>query len=178
MVGQDFTDILLPEIKNYKTIRSFKEEPVDDNIINSILEAGRRAPSAKNRQPWRFVYIKDQGVKDRLQAAAYGQEHIGEASFVVAIGTTNVDYKMPNGQLSYPIDLSFAASFMIMQATSTGVGSCVVTTYNEAEVNEILTVPYKMRIVMLISFGYPKDEQPERLLERKPLNTITSQKHW
>ncbi len=178
MIGQDSKDIMLPAIESYRTVRKFSDRKVEEDIINSILDAGRRAPSAKNRQPWRFVLIDDDKVKGRLEAAAYGQDHIGGAAFIVALGTTNVDYRMPNGQLSYPVDLSFAASYMVIQASECKVGSCIVTTYDEMEVKEILTVPYSMRIVMLIAFGYPEDDSPRTVTERKPLASIMSHNHW
>ncbi|HAK45708.1 MAG TPA: nitroreductase [Spirochaeta sp.] len=179
MVGQDLKNGLLPAIENYRTIRLFSDEAVSDEIIESILEAGRRAPSAKNRQPWRFVLITNGDVKKRLESAAYGQEQVSSSSFIVAIGTTNVDYRMPNGQLSYPVDLSFAASFMLIQAGAKELGSCVITTYDELEVKEILTVPYSMRIVMMIAFGHPAEELgPKTITNRKALSDIMSRNHW
>lgn len=179
MVGQDLKNGLLPEIDNYRTVRAFNGEEISDDLITPILEAGRRAPSAKNRQPWRFVLITSDDIKSRLESAAYGQEQVGSASFIIAVGTTNVDYRMPNGQLSYPVDLSFAASFMLMQASAEKIGSCVITTYDELEVKEILTVPYSMRIVMMISFGYPSGELgPKCITDRKALSDITSRNHW
>jgi nitroreductase len=178
MVRQDLKIDILPAISEFKTVRNFTDQVVSEDQITAILEAGRIAPSAKNRQPWRFVVITDKAIKKRLESAAYGQEHIGNAPVVIALGTTNVDYRMPNGQLSYPIDLSFAASFMIMQAQSAGLGSCVVTTYDEAEVKEILTVPYSMRIVMLITIGYEDSADRENLRDRKGLSSIISRNHW
>ena len=178
MVRQDLKMNLLPAISSYKTVRTFSDQPVDEEIINSILEAGRCAPSAKNRQPWRFVVITDENIRMRLESAAYGQEHVGSAPVVIALGTTNVDYRMPNGQLSYPIDLSFAASFMLLQAQSSGLGSCVVTTYDEAEVKDILTVPYSMRVVMLIAVGYPAEPSDTSVRNRKGLSSIISRNHW
>ncbi len=179
MVGQDLKNGLIPSIENFQSTRLFKNETVSEEIINTVLEAGRRAPSAKNRQPWRFVLITDDEIKARLETAAYGQEQVGAAPFLVALGTTNVDYRMPNGQISYPIDLSMAASFMVFQAAARDVGSCIITTYDELEVKEILTVPYSMRIVMLIAFGYAADEQKEKsVVNRKPLSAIMSRNHW
>ncbi|MBI9105747.1 MAG: nitroreductase family protein [Spirochaetales bacterium] len=178
MIRQDLKIDILPAISDYMTVRNFKDEMVSDDIINSILEAGRAAPSAKNRQAWRFVFITDEIVRKRLESAAYGQEHIGSAPVIMALGTTNVDYRMPNGQLSYPIDLSFAAAFMILQAQNAGLGSCVVTTYDEAEVKEILTVPYSMRIPMLIAMGYPENEDEAPVCNRKSLSSIISKNHW
>ena len=133
---------LLPEIARRVSIREYSDEPLENEQVERIMEAGRRAPSAKNRQAWRFVVVRDADMRKSLEAAAFGQEYIGQAPVTIALCTTNVEYKMPNGQWSYPIDLAFAASFMMLQAEHEGLGSCVVTTFKEEEVKNLLTVPY------------------------------------
>ncbi|MFW5743429.1 MAG: nitroreductase family protein, partial [Spirochaetota bacterium] len=113
---------LLPEIERRASVRSYTDEPVSQEALERILEAGRLAPSAKNRQSWRFVVVTDAGAREQIEDAAFGQEYVGKAPVVIAICTTNIEYKMPNGQLSYPIDLSIAASFMMLQATHEELG--------------------------------------------------------
>jgi len=166
----------IPEIEDRASVTEFEERPVDPEILKRILEAGRLAPSAKNRQPWRFVVTRDSSVKSRIHDAAYGQDHVGTAPVIISACTTNIDYRMPNGQLSYPIDISFAVSAMMHQAMSEKLGTCIVTTYNEAEMKEILTVPYSMRVVMMLLVGHPKDLGDKST--RKPLNQIVSYEHW
>ena len=175
-MGQGERMGLLPEIETRASIREYTDEPLSDEVLSRILEAGRLAPSAKNRQSWRFVVATDQRVRLRIQDAAFGQEYVGKAPAVIALCTTNIEYKMPNGQLSYPIDLSFAASFMMLQATHEGLGSCLVTTFREDEVKSILTVPYSMRVVMLLTVGHPS-EKTERL-QRLPIERLVSYNHW
>ena len=175
-MGQGDTMGLLPEIEQRISIRDYTEEPVSRDALTRILEAGRLAPSAKNRQSWRFVAITDSETRSGLQDAAFGQEYVGKAPVVIALCTTNIEYKMPNGQLSYPIDLSFAASFMMLQASHEGLGSCLVTTFREDDVKSILTVPYSMRVVMLLAVGHPASVG-ERL-QRLPLERIVSYNHW
>ena len=167
---------LLPEIERRRSVRKYTGKVIDRCELESIVEAGRLAPSAKNRQAWRFIVIDDQKVKERIQEAAFGQEHVGNAGAVIALCTTNVDYRMPNGQLSYGIDISIAASFMMLQAEHSGLGTCVMSTYDEQEVKNILTVPYSMRIPLLLLVGYPEERQ--RLLDRYPIERITSYNHW
>ena len=167
---------LLPEIERRASVRSYTDEPVPEEALERILEAGRLAPSAKNRQSWRFVVVTDAGARERIEDAAFGQEYVGKAPVVIALCTTNIEYKMPNGQLSYPIDLSIAASFMMLQATHEELGSCVVTTFREADVKSVLTVPYSMRVVMLLTVGHTSGT-PERL-QRLPLDRIVSYNHW
>jgi nitroreductase len=167
---------VIPQITQRQSIRSFSDRSIDRTVIERVLEAGRLAPSAKNRQPWRFIVVSDDDIRRRLQDAAFGQEHVGEARAIIAACTTNVDYRMPNGQYSYPIDLTVAVSFMMMQAESEQLGTCIVTTYDEGDVKEILTVPHLMKVVMLLLIGYPK-EKPFPA-QRKSLDRIVSWNHW
>jgi nitroreductase len=167
---------LLPEIFNRQSIRSFTSRPVEDDQIERILEAGRIAPSAKNRQPWRFVVITEESLRNRVTEAAFNQEHVGQAPVIIALCSTNIDYRMPNGQYSYPIDITFAASFMVLQAEHEGLGSCVITTFDEIEVKEMLTVPYSMKTVMLLLIGHPAEKTMKE--QRKSLDRISAFNHW
>jgi nitroreductase len=167
---------ILPEILARRTIRSYSSESVDKAALDRVLDSARLAPSAKNRQEWRFIVVQKKEIRARIQEASFGQEHVGSAPVIVAACTTNVDYRMPNGQLSYPMDLSFAACHMVLQATREGLGTSIVTTFDEQEIQEILTVPYSMRVVLLVLIGHA-DGTPEPA-PRKPLKRVVSLNHW
>jgi nitroreductase len=167
---------VMAEILNRRSVRSFLPQPIEKDSLERILEAGRLSPSAKNRQEWRFVVVQKKEIKDRIKEAAFGQEFVGQAAAVIAVCTTNIDYRMPNGQLAYPMDLAFAASFMMLQAVHEGLGTCCITTFDEQEVRDILTVPFSMRVVMLLLMGRA-ESQPEPSL-RKTLRQITARDHW
>lgn len=167
---------LLPEIQNRQSIRSFSPQPVEDAQLNRILEAGRIAPSAKNRQPWRFIVITEEGLRNKVKEAAFNQEHVGQAPVIIALCSTNIDYRMPNGQYSYPIDITFAASFMVIQAEHEGLGSCIITTFDETEIKELLTVPYSMKAVMLLLIGHTAEKSMKE--PRKALQRISAVNHW
>ncbi len=102
---------ILPVIENRVSYRHFGAERIKQNVIDNIINAGRLAPSAKNRQPWRFIVISQEKVKKILLEACYGAEVIENADKVIAVCTTNINYIMPNGQPSHPCDLTFATSF-------------------------------------------------------------------
>jgi nitroreductase len=159
-----------------KTIRQFNPTPVAKEIITGILEAGLKAPSAKNRQEWRFIVVQKEELRKQIQDAAFGQEYVGQAPLIITACTTNIDYRMPNGQLSYPMDLSFAVSFMTLQAVRAGLGTCCITTFDEQEVKEILSIPFSMRVVMLLLIGYT-DANPDPA-PRKPFKRSVSYDHW
>jgi nitroreductase len=167
---------LLPEIESRASVREYTDQPVPEEQLAGILEAGRLAPSAKNRQSWRFIVIEDQELRAKVADAAFGQEYVAQAPVIIALCTTNIEYRMPNGQLSYPIDLSIAASFMTLQAEHEGLGSCMVTTFREEEVKSLLTVPYSMRVVMLLTVGHPRGKP--RRGHRLPIDRIVSHEHW
>ncbi|ADK81999.1 nitroreductase family protein [Sediminispirochaeta smaragdinae] len=167
---------VLREIAERRTTTGFIDEVLDQETIDRILEAGRRAPSAKNRQPWRFIVVRSQAVREKLYDAAYQQDHVGEAPVIIALCSTNIDYRMPNGHDSYPMDIAIAASFMMVQAEAENVGSHALGTYNETLVKEILSVPYSMRVPLLLLLGKSRHRPP--LGERKPLSQIVAYDHW
>ena len=167
---------VLPEILQRRSIRAYTAEPVDKDQLERIVEAGRLAPSAKNRQEWRFVVIQKKEVRLKMMDAAFNQDYVGQAPVIIAVCTTNIDYRMPNGQPSYPVDLAFAASQMALQAVHEGLGTCCITTFDEQEVREILTMPFSMRVALLLLVGHA-DESPEPT-PRKTAKQITGKDHW
>jgi nitroreductase len=167
---------VLPEILRRRSIRAYTSQPLEKEQVERIIEAGRLAPSAKNRQEWRFVVIQKKETRMKIMEAAFNQDYVGQAPAIVAVCTTNIDYRMPNGQPSYPVDLAFAASHIVLQAVHEGLGTCCISTFDEQEVREILTVPFSMRVVLLILIGYA-DEMPESP-PRKTLKQVTGKDHW
>lgn len=167
---------VMPEILSRYSCRDFLDQALEADAVASILEAARLAPSAKNRQAWRFVAVTRKDMRDRIMEACYGQEHVGKAACIVACCTTNIDYKMPNGQLSYPVDLGLASGFIMLQAQHLGLGSCAITTFNEEQVKSVLTMPYLMKIVVLVAIGYPADTAPDR--QRLQSVRVVSENRW
>ncbi len=120
--------------------------------------------------------LQRRDIRERIREAAFGQEFVSQAPAIIALCTTNIDYRMPNGQLSYPMDLAFAASQMMLQAVHEGLATCAVTTFDEQEVREILTIPFSMRVALLLLLGHAADV-PEPT-PRKALKNISSRDHW
>ncbi len=167
---------VLPEILNRRSQRGFKAKAVEKSKLERILKSAQLAPSAKNRQEWRFVVVQKAALRKKIQEAAFGQEHVGRAPVIIAACTTNIHYRMPNGQVSYPIDIAFAASFMVLQATREDLGSCIITTFDEQEVKDLLSIPYSMKVVLLLLIGH-YETMPEPG-PRKTLKRIVSYDHW
>jgi len=167
---------VLKEISDWVTISNFKPDSIPQESLDRVVSAAQRAPSAKNRQPWRLVAVRKADVREKIYTAAYMEEHVGKAPVIIAVCTTNVDYKMPNGQLAYPIDIGISLAFMMVQARAEGLGAHTITTYDEERVRQILTVPYQMRVVALLLVGYAEETPLQR--ERRPLDQLLSYDHW
>ncbi len=170
-----FMDIL-EEIRNRSTVRSFDGGSIDPEVLDRILDAGRRAPSAKNRQAWRFIAIRQESAKKSLSDACYGDARLIDAGCVIAACTTNINYTMPNGQLSYPLDIAIAVSFMMLQAEHEGFGTSLLATYDEIAVKDQLTVPHAMRVVILLAIGHSSDKST--YTDRLPRERVISFDHW
>jgi nitroreductase len=84
------------------SVRVYRDTPVTDDEIRTVLELTGRAPSAFNLQPWRFIVVRDQAIKDQLQAAAYGQKQVGQAPVVIAMYADMEDTLAHLGEVVHP----------------------------------------------------------------------------
>jgi nitroreductase len=167
---------LFEVIEKRRSIRKYKPEPVANEDLKKILEAGRLAPSGGNRQPWSFIVVKEKEMKNALSIAANNQKFIADADMIItALGdpkSTKIQlpYKPSANRISYLQDPMIAVEHMILAATALGYGTCWIGAFNEDRVKEILNVPENLVIVALFPIGVP-DEKPS-LRPRKPLKEI------
>lgn len=145
--------------------RIFSDRQVPEEVVFKILEAGRLAGSAKNRQPWEFILVRD---RERLrELARYGNfaSHLSNASFAVAVVT-------PERYVQDRFDVGRAAQNMMLAAHFLGVGSCPITLHHEEGVKRFLNIPHELRPVVCLAFGYSAESKPRGRVVRKPLHQI------
>ncbi len=164
-------------IKKRKSIRSYKHKEVEEDKIKKIMDFARLAPSASNRQEWRFIVVKDKDKRKALSKAAKNQSFVEEAPVVIACCAETDNHVMACGQLCYPIDVAIAIDHIALCAVSLGLGTCWVGAFYEDEAKMILSVPEEIRIVELITLGYPEDGTVS-LKERLPLEDIVFKEDW
>jgi nitroreductase len=157
-------------IKQRRSIRAFEDRPIEEEKLLRVLEAARLAPSAKNRQEWRYVLVKDKDLRRRLAVACNNQYFIAEAPVVIVGCATMTDYVLTCGQPAYTIDVTISMDHMTLQAVEEGLGTCWIGAFQEDEVKELLNVPPEMRVVEVMPLGYPKFQPQSKL--RVALNKI------
>jgi nitroreductase len=160
-----------------KSVRAYDDREVPEDVLRRIFEAVRLAPSASNRQEWRFVVVRDPGVRKKLARAANAQEFVGQAPVVVACCAETDGHIMPCGQLSYPIDVAIAIDHLTLCAVAEGLGTCWIGAFDEGQVKEILGIPAEIRVVELMPLGYPRNPGPVSKF-RLPLAKILKWGRW
>ncbi|MGY5858404.1 MAG: nitroreductase family protein [Candidatus Thorarchaeota archaeon] len=155
-----------------KTIRKYKNESVSDDIVQNILEAGRRSPSATNAQPWHFIVVRDQTGKDACSYMGYNR-FTGSADFVVVGLYRKSEVVMEHLAV---MDVTIALQNMVTAAWVQGVGSCWIGAFDEAKLKQILNLPEDAKIVGLVPFGIPDHDPPKAA--KKPLDEIVHFDKW
>jgi nitroreductase len=158
-------------IKGRRSVRSYKDLAVENKEIEKVLEAGRLAPSANNRQEWKFIVVKDTETKKKLARAAMNQSFIGQAPVVLVACATESKAVMLCGHPTYAVDVSIAFAYMLLQAYELGLGTCWIGAFREDEVKSILGVPTHATVVALSPLGYPVTGPAAR--SRKRLDEIS-----
>jgi len=144
-------------IRARQSVRSYQKKSVEKQKITQLLEAARIAPSAGNRQEWRFIVVTEEEKRKKLARAAAGQSFVGEAPCVLVCCAQTDEHRMRCGQMCYPIDVAIAVDHITLRAVELGLGSCWIGAFSEDEVKKLLNIPEEIRVVELLTVGYPAE---------------------
>ncbi len=173
---------VMEAIQRRRSIRKFKPDPVPDEVIDQILEAARLAPSAHNRQPWRFQIVKSPVLKEKIfTEATLDNKQVHEAPVIIVCGSELLTY-VKGHSLSPPesdyfaadsedweeirqfipdaqLNTAIAVEHMVLAATTLGVGTCWVRRIRYGQLAKMLGWPRHIVVFALLLMGYP-DEDP------------------
>jgi len=142
-------------IKNRYSVRSFNDKKVDNNLIKQILEAGRIAPSAGNKQPT-IVYILNENNINNLDLAT--KYNFSKLNTFLICYDKDLSYKRGYDSLDFGCqDASIVITHMMLKITDLGLGSCWVGSFDTFKLKEILNLPDNIIPVALLPFGYLKE---------------------
>jgi nitroreductase len=162
---------LLTLLKTRRSIRRYKPDPVPEEMVEQLLEAGRWAPSASNRQPWEFIVVRDEAIRQQVaQHAAFyfiRWAHVGEAPLLIVLcgNARNPAYRRFLHE-----DVGLAGAQIMLQAKALGLGTCWIGALDRKAVAGILKIPDHVEIVGLLTVGFPAEDPPPP--PRKPLSEI------
>ena len=163
---------VLEAIETRRSIRKYKDVPVDDKTLDLVLGAARWAPSWSNSQCWRFIVVRDVGARAELAdaiGANRAQEAIREAPVVIVVCAElgKSGYRR-NGELAtdkgdwYMFDVALAMQNLVLAAHSLGLGTVHIGFFNAKKVADILEVPPGFCVVEMTPLGYPDENPPIR----------------
>ena len=161
-----------------RNVRRYRPEPVSGADLDRIAEAGRRAPSGKNRQPWDFVIVTDRAQLAELSTVWSGAGHIAAAAAAIAL----VVPVPPNERrrLTDQYDLGQATMAMMIAATDLGIGTGHSGVQDQDRARAILGVPDDHLVSYLLGVGYPADRPltPIGKPDRRPLSEVVHHGRW
>ena len=137
-----------------RSVRSYKQDLISDDIIQKIVKAGQLAATARNEQPWEIVVVKDVDKKMKIANTTDHGKFIADAAVCIVVFCEDTKYYLEDG--------SAAIQNMICAARYFGIGSCWVAGDKKAyasTMNELCGVSESKKLIGLIALGYPKDEE-------------------
>lgn len=155
-------------IRQRRSIRKYKPDPVPEADLEYVLEAARLAPSWANSQCWKFVVVTDPEVKRALAKA--GNEWTAHAPVLIAACADPSKPGTKGDQAYYMLDIGIAMEHLILAAADRGLGACWIGWFKEGVAKRALGVPEDIRVVAFTPLGYP-DETPSPR-PRKALSEI------
>ena len=161
-------------IRTKRAIRQFEQRPLPEAAVRAILQAGRRAQSSKNSQPWHFVVVRERETLKALARMGTYAGHMAGAALGVVFVTVD-----PAVRWAIMFDCGQSASYMQLAAWELGLGSCLATLYEPEQARALLGVPAEMHINVAISFGYPTAaELAARPLKPGGRRALEDVVHW
>ena len=168
---------VLDAIKLKRAVRTFSSQPIDERELQIIVNAGRRAQSAKNMQPWDFIVIqKRETLLDLSRMGTYAAHLAGAAAGIVIVTLP------PETRFSVMFDAGQSAAYMQLAAWSLGIGSSLATIYQPEEARRRLNFPEDRVALIALSFGYPADPSEmwaaSRKGGRRSLAEVVHREQW
>ena len=161
-----------------RNVRQYRPEPVSEADLSRIAEAGWRAPSAKNRQPWDFIVVTDRAALQELSTVWVGAGHIASAAAAIALVVPVPPDERRKVTDQY--DVGQATMAMMIAATDLGIGTGHSSVGDQDKACAILGVPDGRLVAYMLGIGYPADRPltPIRKPNRRPFDEVVHRGHW
>jgi nitroreductase len=150
------------------SVRAYRKEPIEDALLEKLVDAGRRAPTARAVEPWEFVVIRDRGMLQKLGEIATSGSFVKDAASAIVIFCHETKYYLEDG--------CAATENILLAASDLGIGACWIAgdkkPYAET-VMKLLGARQELRLISIIALGWPEKETPQS--KARPLKDVI---HW
>jgi nitroreductase len=165
-------------IRARRNVRSYTEEPIEAGVLERIVEAGWRAPSASNRQHWDFVVVTERERLKELATVWQGARHIAGAAAAIALVVPEPPDERVRVVDSY--DLGQATYAIMIAAADLGIGTGHSSVGDQEKARAILGVPEDHQVAFLIGLGHPADRPlaPIAKPDRRPFDEVVHRERW
>ncbi len=158
------------------SVRAYRPDPVEDEKLESVLEAARLAPTAVNFQPFQLIVIHTEGREDALNRI-YRKDWFVQPPLVIAVcGLHDRGWTRRDGKSFLDVDTAIVMDHLILAATDEGLGTCWVGNFDADAAREVLGLPDDVEPIAFTPLGYPADEPGSK--RRKPLDALVRYERW
>jgi len=162
---------LYEAIQTRRSVRSFRPDPIPREILDRILEATRCAPSSLNVQPVKFIFVTDAAVKRQIAGCCIGQSFVEDAPIIVVGCALPTRGTIVGYGSSAQSDVAVAFAYLSLAAAAEGLGTCWITSFDPALIEQTLAIPETSQAVLISPLGFPTDKSAH-VKHRKPLEEI------
>lgn len=149
-------------ITSRRAIRKYKSDPIPEEKLQILYQALQAAPTGNNRQPFKFIFVKDAEKRRQIATQACHQEFLTQPPILIVACC----------EKGYSFDVAIAVDHMILAATDEGLGTCWVGWFERDIVRNLLSIPANMEVPILVPIGYA-DENPAARA-RKPVSELVT----
>jgi nitroreductase len=163
-------------IKKRYSVRAYKPDPVEDEVLNQVLEAARLAPTAANRQPFQLIVIPTAGREAELNRI-YRKDWFVQAPLVIcACAIPAQGWVRMDGKNYTDVDVAIAMDHLILAAAGLGLGTCWIAAFDPTATREVLRLPDGVEPIVFTPLGYPADQPKPK--KRKALSELVRYERW
>ncbi|MFW5803589.1 MAG: nitroreductase family protein [Verrucomicrobiota bacterium] len=157
-------------VKSRRSIRAYLDKPVEEEKLTRVRNAVRQAPTACNRQPFRFLELRGGAAKEAV-LSCYSRDWLRTAPMLmVAVGLPRQAWSRFNGKSIYEVDVAIAMEHLVLSAAAEGLGTCWICAFDQEALREALSLSETEIPVAITPLGYAAKE-PDAV-PRKPVNEL------
>ncbi len=158
------------------SVRSYTQDPIENEKLENVLNAARLAPTAQNRQPFQIIVVHTKGRENEL-LKIYQPEWFVQAPLVICLcGLPAEAWKRRDGRQYIDVDIAIVMDHLVLAAADNGLGTCIIAAFDPNAARQVLSIPDDVEPILLTPLGYPADKPGIR--KRKCLEELVKYENW